>query len=555
MIKSLYIKNYLLIEEVQIDFEGGLTVITGETGAGKSLIIDSIELAIGARADSGIVRRGCDKAEIFVTFDADREGVQEWLHEHDMYEGSEAILQRIIFRDRPSRAYLNSRPLTLNSIRDIASRIVAIHGQSEHQTLQKPATQRDILDGFGDGLDTARKVSELASAIRRAETEKAGLEDRFRTLNDKLDLLQHQFDTLKQLEPAAGEFSELKAEHIKVTHASELAATLGEISYQLFYSDDMTVSNTLAESVRRIDQLLDVDDSLAQFKELLCEAQMRVDDVARELNVISERTEFDPARIGMLEERMAALQQQARIHGVDADLLPDTAAALGAQIDEIETALGEVASSDEKLSQLKAEHRSTSATLTEKRKKAARRLGAAVTENMQYLGMADGEFSVDLIAEEPDTFAGFGHETVRFVVSTAPGQEPGPLASVASGGELSRLSLAIQVVAANVTQVPSVVFDEIDVGIGGKVAERVGRLLRTLGKSLQIFCVTHLPQVAAKGDQQLNVTKSTRSASNIQIQRLDEQQRVKEIARMLSGAKITARTTEHARELLTQSGI
>ncbi len=553
MINSLHIKNYLLIEEIELDFQSGLTVITGETGAGKSLIIDSIELALGTRAAPGVVRRGSAKAEIYVHVNAERPCVRDWLLEHELYEESEAIIQRVIYPDRPSRAYINGRPVTLNRVKELAPLLVSIHGQSEHQTLQSAPTQRNIVDGFANILPLSARLAELAATIRSAESERTSRADEVLTLNNQLELLEHQQSTLTDLQPTKGEFSELKQELLRKSHAVDIAATLGEISQQLFYGDESTLSQALAENIRRIEKLTQVDESLIQYAQLLYEAQMRLDDVARELNTIAERTEADPARIDAIEQRMAALQQQARIHRTNADDLSDLMDTLNAQIDETHSKITALTSIDERIDTTKFEYRQIAEQVTQARNEAANQLADAVTQNMQNLGMQGGTFSVQLIPQEPDCFSGIGNENVRFFVSTAPGQEPGPLASVASGGELSRLSLSIQVVAANTTEVPSIVFDEIDVGIGGKVANRVGQLLHTLGQTVQIFCITHLPQVAAKGNQQLNVTKVQDDTSSVLIQNLDDQQRVMEIARMLSGAKITDRTTEHARELLTQN--
>ena len=555
MIKTLHIKNYLLIEEVELDFESGLTVITGETGAGKSLIIDSLELALGARADPGLVRSGSEKAEFFVTFDAESQQIRDWLQEHELDDGSEVILQRTIFRERPSRAYINGRPVSLNMLKDLASRVIVVHGQSEHQSLQKTATQRYLLDGFADILPSTQRLADLAAQIRLTESERLSHSERLQRYNEELKLLEHQYSELTQLQPQEGEFTDLKQELIRMTHASELATNLGQVSHVLFYGDETTLSTALADCIRRIDKLADVDNSLAQYSELLAEAQVRIDDAAREIFAIAERTEYDPSQIAVLEERMAALQRQARIHGVNADELLDVCTKLEEQINTVQAKLSEIVDSDKQLEDLKFEYRSIALKVTEIRRKAAVQLGEAVTRNMQNLGMVGGQFSVEFVQQSPDSFAGFGNENIRFIVSTTPGQEAGPLSTVASGGELSRLSLSIQVVAANLTQVPAIVFDEIDVGIGGKVAERVGHLLRMLGESVQIFCITHLPQVAAKGDQQLNTTKTEGAQSSIQVQQLDGQQRVMEIARMLSGAKITERTTEHAKELLAQNTI
>ena len=555
MIKSLYIKDYLLIPDIQIDFQKGLTVITGETGAGKSLIVDSLELALGARADSGIIRSGCDKAEIFVIFEIHDASIEDWLKEHELYDGAECIIHRVIFPDRASRAYINGRPTTLQSVRSLGSLLVEIHGQHEHQSLLKSAAQRNILDGFAGILDKTSNLSSLAASIRSEISRRGSLIDRQRNLDEQLNLLRHQSSVLDQLQSEQGEFSRLKNELARATHAEELSTGLHEIAQRLFYADDATVSGTLTESIRQMGKLSEYDPELETYASMLEEARFRIDDAAREILSISSRSEYDPAEITSIEERMASLQQQARIHDVSVDELPDALLAIGEQINKLETELGGITALDKRIDQLQAEHRSAASEISEIRKKSAIILSAAMTEQMQKLGMEGGEFEIELIEHNPTDYAGFGWENVNFLVSTNPGQQKGALSKVASGGELSRLSLAIQTVAAEVTQVQSLVFDEIDVGIGGKVAERVGRLLRLLGKSTQIFCITHLPQVAAQGDHQLNVNKKTENTSSVEIRLLDHEQRISEIARMLGGVKITARTTEHAKEMLIQGSM
>ena len=555
MIKSLYIKDYLLIPNIQIDFQKGLTVITGETGAGKSLIVDSLELALGARADSGIIRSGCDKAEIFIIFEIHDASIEDWLKEHELYDGAECIIHRVIFPDRASRAYINGRPATLQSVRSLGSLLVEIHGQHEHQSLLKSAAQRNILDGFAGILDKTSNLSSLAASIRSEISRRGNLIDRQRHLDEQLNLLHHQSSVLDQLQSEQGEFSRLKNELARTTHAEELSTGLHEIAQRLFYADDATVSGTLTESIRQIGKLSEYDPDLETYASMLEEAKFRTDDTAREILSISSRSEYDSAEITSIEERMASLQQQARIHDVSADELPDALLAIGEQISQLETELAGITTLDERIDQLQAEHRSAASEIGKIRRNFAITLSAAMTEQMQKLGMEGGVFEVELIEHNPVDYAGFGWESVNFLVSTNPGQRKGALSKVASGGELSRLSLAIQTVAAEVTQVQSLVFDEIDVGIGGKVAERVGRLLRSLGKSTQIFCITHLPQVAAQGDHQLNVNKKTETASSVEIRLLDHEQRISEIARMLGGVKITARTTEHAKEMLIQGSM
>ena len=556
MIKSLYIKDYLLIPDIQIDFQKGLTVITGETGAGKSLIVDSLELALGARADPGIIRNGCDKAEIFVIFEIhDTRRIEKWLKEYELYDGAECIIHRVIFPDRASRAYINGRPATLQSVRNLGSLLVEIHGQHEHQSLLKSAAQRNILDGFAGILDKTSNLSSLAASIRSEISRRDNMIDRQQNLSEQLSLLRHQSSVLDQLQPEQDEFSRLKNELARATHAEELSTGLHEIAQRLFYADNATVSGTLTESIRQMGKLSEYDPELETYANMLEEARFRTDDAAREILSISSRSEYDPAEITSIEERMASLQQQARIHDVSADELPGELLAIGEQISNLETELAGITTLDERINQLQAEHRSAASEISKIRKNFANAFSVAITEQMQKLGMEGGVFEVELIEHNPVDYAVFGWENVNFLVSTNPGQQNGALSKVASGGELSRLSLAIQTVAAEVTQVHSLVFDEIDVGIGGKVAERVGRLLRSLGKSTQIFCITHLPQVAAQGDHQLNVNKKTENTSSVEIRLLDHEQRISEIARMLGGVKITTRTTEHAKEMLIQGSM
>ncbi len=555
MIKSLYIKDYLLIPDIQIDFQKGLTVITGETGAGKSLIVDSLELALGARADSGIIRSGCNKAEIFVIFEIHDTDIEGWLKEHELHDGAECIIHRVIFPDRASRAYINGRPATLQSVRSLGSLLVEIHGQHEHQSLLKSPAQRNILDGFAGILDKSNKLSSLAASIRNETSRRGSLIDRQQYLDEQLNLLRHQFSVLDHLQAEQGEFSRLSNELARETHAEELSTGLHEIAQRLFYADDATVSGTLTESIRQIGKLSEYDPELETYANMLEEARFRIDDSAREILSISSRSEYDPAEITSIEERMASLQQQARIHDASADELPNALLVIGEQISKLESELAGITTLNDRIDRLQAEHRSAASEISKIRRNFAITLSVAMTEQMQKLGMEGGVFEVELIEHNPVDYAGFGWENVNFLVSTNPGQQKGALSKVASGGELSRLSLAIQTVAAEVTQVQSLVFDEIDVGIGGKVAERVGRLLRSLGKSTQIFCITHLPQVAAQGDYQLNVNKKTENASSVEIRLLDHEQRISEIARMLGGVKITARTTEHAKEMLIQGSM
>ena len=552
MLRSLHIKNYLLIPEVQIDFDGGLTVITGETGAGKSLIVDSLKLALGERTDASIIRVGCDTAQITVTFDIQGTQADEFLKSSLLESDQECVVHREVYRNKPTRAYVNGRPASLQVLRELGACLLEIHGQHEHHSLLKASTQRTIFDGYAGISEQSRQLARCARLIHSREAERKDAEQKRLDYEQHLEYLRDQRDALEQLQPGDNEFTELKEELVKLSHSEELSSTLEAVSMGLYYDDHTTVSGTLSGLVERLRRLGDIDSSLNPHCEALEEAMFRIDDVARELQSMADRIDGDPSRIESIEERMAALQRQARIHNSNADKLPEVLDTLASKIDSYEAELEKILQLDTNLEEVRQEYQQIASGISKKRKETYAQFGQVLTDQMQNLGMEGGVFGVELLETDPDQFASYGNEDLKFKVSTNPGQEKGALSDVASGGELSRLSLALHVTSMDVARVPSIVFDEVDVGIGGRVAERVGKLLRTLGKSVQIICITHLPQVAAQGHQQLNVSKITADLATIEINSLDNDQRVNEIARMLGGAKITDRTLEHAREMLSQ---
>ena len=550
MIKSLYVRDYLLMPEIYIEFSEGLTVFTGETGAGKSLVVDSLALALGARAESGFIRKGCDKAEIFVTFSAIDEQVHRWLQQQDYDDGDDCIIRRNLYRKQSTKAFINGRPAPLQALRDLGALLIDIHGQHEQQHLLKPQTQRDILDAHAGHLHSIRKLEEIAAGIRQQQQIQADSVARQQTLESQSEVLAHQIETLQQLQPADGEFSKLTGDLQKLSHAEETAVGLVQVAQRLFYADESAVTAILNDCVRQLNSLVQYDDSLEAYRDLLEEAKVRVDDVARELQATADRIEFDPAQIAVTEERMAALQQQARIHTTNADNLPSKLDELQQQSNQIAAELATVHSIDTSIQKLKEEYTNLAENISATRSQFANSLAERVTQQMQHLGMETGTMRVHLPKVSGEAFANYGLENVEFQVSTSKGQELGPLSKVASGGELSRLSLALQAIAINASEIPSIVFDEVDVGIGGKVAESVGTLLKKLGTASQVFCITHLPQVASKGDTHLRVTKSVTDESTVNICQLNSEERVLEIARMLGGAKITDRTIAHAQEML-----
>ena len=552
MINSLHIKNYLLIPEVLIEFDQGLTVITGETGAGKSLIVDSLKFIFGAKTDTRIVRENCELAEITAKFSVNNLQTLQLLETHNLHAGTECVVRREIFRFKPTRTYVNNKPASLQVLRELGSTLVDIHGQHEHHTLLRASTQRRILDGYVGNAEDVREIENCSRLIHSIRTKISEAETRKSDYRQHLEFLRDQSRQLVDLNPEEGEFTSLKEKLIQLTHAEELTASLGQISMGLFYSDESTISGTLGEYSRRLERLGDFDGSIQPKAELLEEAKFQIDEIARELRSHADRIEYDPEQIALIEDRMAALQRLARAHNTDADELPSVLNELNSKIENYENELGNIESLDSFLEGHQKNYDEIASRISDRRKLTSPRFGEIITGQMQNLGMEGGVFSVELTDPESEQYASYGTEDAKFMVSTNPGQPMGALSEVASGGELSRLSLALQVTSLDIAKVPTIVFDEVDVGIGGRVAERVGKLLQSLGNSVQIICITHLPQVAAQGHHQMNVEKITEDTSIVEVNLLDQNQRINEIARMLGGAKITDRTIEHAKEMLFQ---
>ena len=552
MLKSIYIRNYLLISEAHIDFDLGLTAVTGETGAGKSLLIDALAIVMGSRAGGGVVRSNCECADVTVVFDVTGFEARQWLGELGLSDGQECFVRRLIYPDRPSRSYINGRPVTLKNVRSLASLLVEIHGQHEHHSLSKGGTQRYLLDAFIGHLEDVKKLAELAAKIRTEQRKRKQLTENQKRLQSLLELTRHQHGELAQLSPEQGEFTQLKDRLSRASNAEELIRTLSTISEELFYGYDRTLSSMISEFSVQISQLAKYDGRLEPISDLLNEAVIRIDESAREMNLLSDQIEHDPAEIEILQSRMSELHHQARIHHADVDNLAELQQELAGKIEKVELELAEIKEFDNRLEQLKQEYHSIAKKIRSARQPAAKDFAHEVTQQLQLLGMEGAGFEVSLVDQDSNSYSSFGYEDTKFLIATNPGQEKGSIGAIASGGELSRISLAIQVVAASTTQVPTIVFDEVDVGIGGGVAERTGTLLAKLSRHAQIICITHLPQVAAKGHSQLNVIKSVDHDSTVTIHLLSPQERITEIARMLGGVKITTRTTEHAREMLSQ---
>jgi len=549
MLRALSIRDFVIVDRLELEFSPGFTALTGETGAGKSILVDALAMVLGERADAIVVRGGAERAEIAAEFGMDdRPDITRWLNENDLAGDDSALLmRRVVEASGRSRGFINGHAATLAQLRQLGERLVDIHGQHEHQSLGRTAAQRELLDGFGGLADAAARVAHLYGAWQQRRASRTAFESNAAAFAAEREQLEWQVRELEGLKFSADEWPELTAEHARLAHAASLieAARLG---VEALSGEENSVLAQVNAVSARLGNLLDYDAGLKDILDLLEPARIQLQEAVYALRRYGERLELDPQRLREVEARLDAIQAAARKYRVQPEALPGKLEASRARLRE----LGEGGDA-EALRKLEDEAHAAclaeAAKLSAGRKKAARKLAEQVTAAMQDLAMAGGRFEVGLHAETE--LAAHGSESVEFLVSAHKGIAPQPLAKVASGGELSRLSLAIQSVASRVAQVPTLIFDEVDAGIGGRVAEIVGRMLKQLGARHQVMCITHLPQVAASADQQWQVVKTTVNGKVLsRVTVLDRGQRVEEIARMLGGVKITETTRKHAAEML-----
>ncbi len=554
MLTSLFIRDFAIVPQLELVLEPGLTVLTGETGAGKSILVDALTLALGARTDASNIRNGADSAEVNVGLELHPEGdAALWLQEHELYAEDSCVLRRLVYRNRPTRAFINGRPVTLQLLRDFSQRIIDIHGQHEHQSLLRVETQRQIIDDFASQGKEVEKLASLYEALKRTQSQLDKLSSESSIRLHEIDLLRFQTTELEQMSIQDGEFVQLEQEHAKLAHASELRDGI-EFCYQHLYdAEQHAVAGTIARCVNELQGLLDYEPQLSQIIDVMNQASIHIDDVAAQLRQLPNRIELDPQRLDDVERRMSALLNLARKHQCEPDQLNcvhrELADKLGA-LEQTDTSVDELQKS---LEDTRRNYENTADRLSKQRRISAAHLSKAVTEQMQELGMKGGRFEVTCAERDRAVPTRFGFDDIIFQVSTNRSQPLRPLKKVASGGELSRISLAIQVIAARVGRVPTLIFDEVDVGIGGGVAEIVGQKLRSLAHQRQVICITHLPQVAAQGDHHHQVKKYDDDGLRVTISPLTDDGRVQEIARMLGGVKITEQTMAHASDMLSRT--
>jgi DNA repair protein RecN (Recombination protein N) len=555
MLTHLLVRNLAVLDEVEVEFAGGFTALTGETGAGKSMLVDALSLVLGERAESSAVRQDAPRAEITAAFDCtDRPDLQQWLTSHDLdaeKAQAECRVRRVVTTEGRSRAYINDQPVALETLREFGEQLVEICGQNAHQSLRHRATQRELLDGHGDH-------SALVDACKAAHERCASIEaerNRLRLLraegDARRDLLSHQVEELLALRPLPGELAALEQDHNLVTHRTRIAEGLQFALSRLDDDEHAAAGDAIAAAIREVAALTDLDRELAPANELLEQAGIQLREAVDLIRRRVEALEFDPEHAAAVEERLAALQAAARKHRVDPGELARHTERLQGELAAITGAGDRLDSLEEQYAQARSELRSAATRLSAARRQAAKSLAAAVTANLHRLGMPQSAFRVDLQPLAGAEITANGADQIEFLIAPNPGQAAGPLARIASGGELSRISLAIQLVAMTRRTAATLIFDEVDAGVGGGVAEIVGIGLRKLSSQRQVLCVTHLPQVASQADQHFVVRKVVRAdKTRTSLDSLEGAARVEEIARMLGGLKITSRTRAHADEML-----
>jgi DNA repair protein RecN (Recombination protein N) len=543
MLRALEISDFVLVERASLEPGKGFTVLTGETGAGKSILVDAIELLVGGRGDGGLVRQGAERAELSAEFDFDsHKEISKWIEEHDLAgDPDRLILRRAIDRSGRSRCFVNGHAATLAQLREAGEFLVDIHGQHEHQSLLRAAAQRELVDAHAGAGALARETAEAFRDWKRLHEMAAQADSQFQQREAERIELQDVLSDLKRLGPAAGEWERVNADHKRLAHGSSLLGGAQSALEALAEAEGASLPQ-LAAVASRLRALSAHDAQLAAVVAMLESAEAQANEAARELRHYASRIDLDPAALREVEGRIEALHAAARKHRVRPEALHERLAELQKRLAEIELTVNPEALRKE-VAEKRARYEAAMRKLSAKRRQGAEALSKAVSAAMQQLAMAGGRFSVALrdLAEP----GAAGAEEIEFEVASHASLPLRPLAKVASGGELSRVSLAIQLVAAKSSPVGTLVFDEVDTGIGGAVADTIGRSLKRLGKDRQVLCVTHLPQVAANGDGHWRVE---RSGVKIRVDGLDRESRIGELARMLGGAEKTAR--KHAEELL-----
>lgn len=560
MLTQIHIRDFATIEELHLNLNNGSTMITGETGAGKSIFIEAIELSLGGRASQHVIRPGKDKAEISLSFDVTHfPKVIDCLKNLDLYQGSsECIIRRVITSDGRSRSYVNGSPSTLQLVKELGELLFHLHGQYEQQVLLKADTQRDMLDRFADHLPLTNQVKTYAEQWKMLDHKIKALRERSLERTTRSEYLRFQLDELQTVTLQPGEWETLEAEHHRLTHAEELMRHIQQAANQIADDDEQqSVLLRLHDLHKTLDLIQAVEPKAAEWINTLNSTLIQLTDLESELKNYLENTELDPKKLQFIEERISQIYNLSRKHKVSPQALIELKERLTSELNTLDSCDEDIIKLEEWRNKITKEYRETADKLSLSRKNAAAKLEKEISTTIRSLSLPHGEFRIELDNEldnEHGSLSLHGNEKVSFLIKTNPDQLLQPLAKVISGGELSRLSLAAHLALANRTTIPTLIFDEVDTGLSGATAEKIGKLLRKLGDSYQVFCVTHQPQVAACGQHHLLVEKYfVNQSTHTRLRLLDTKDKTLEIARMLGGEKITEKTLEHAREVLQGS--
>ena len=554
MLRSLQIRNFAIIDEIDITFNDGMTVLTGETGAGKSILIDALSLVLGERGNSNLIRNKEKRAEYTAEFEiTNNSHALNWLIEKSLDNENECILRRTISPDGKSRSYINGNTVNLQSLKSLGDLLVDIHGQHFHQSLCKKNVQRDLLDHFGGLSVTKNKIKRIFNEWKELSDKLAKMIEGNTNKEDRIDLLSFQLKELDELALKSGEYDSLNSEFKKISNIEKINKGINSLIDCLQSNEITNVEQMLNDSIKNIDTLATFDNSLEETKNLLSEAEINVSEAIGNLSRYGESIDYDNQKSREIEERINTIISLSRKHRADPDELIDTKIQIEKELNALNNSQSSIDEAERHLSGLRNKYDDLASELTKKRSDSAKKLSRLVANSMNELGMAGGVFEAEITAS--NNISQHGIDDITFHISANPGQKPQPLSNIASGGELSRMSLAIQVITSNGTNIPSMIFDEVDSGIGGAIAEVVGNKLKDLGQNKQVLCVTHLAQVASKGKSHLRINKLTdNKKTKIYATQLNPDERIEEIARMIGGIELTEKTREYAKEMLALKG-
>ena len=562
MLKHLFIRNFAIIDELELDFNSGMTALTGETGAGKSILLGALNLVLGDRADNDSIKQGNEFAEIVAEFDIHQlDDVSAWLVSQELNADEECILRRRISKDGRSRAYVNSTPVNLQIIRELAEMLIDIHGQHEHQSIMKSAVQRQLLDDYANHSHLLESVSNIFVELKLVEDQLHHLQQTSNEQNDRLDLLRFQTQELDTLALEENEYQHLSEQHSRMANAEKINSTVQQAIHQLSDDENSNAQSAVSNTIDSLSELGDIDKNLSPVTELLQEAIIQIDESVSLLKNYYDNIDLDSSQLEKVEQRIQNILDLSRKHRIKPEQLQALHLQLQKELDDIDHVDERLDELIKQQEQLDESYVNACEKLSKSRKAAATKLNKKITQSMQTLGMSGGKFVITI---EPDATkrSAFGHDQIDFTVTANTGQPCKPIARVASGGELARISLAIQMIIANNSKISSLIFDEVDSGVGGGIAEIVGQHLRILGSNTsnntksanQVICITHLPQVASQAHHHLRVEKQTQQKQTTsQVVTLDNEQRRQEIARMLSGVDITEQSLAHADEMLERA--